>query len=99
MARGHIKQRSEGSWTLWIELGRDENGKRRQKTITVRGTKREAQRELNRILHELDTGAFVEPSKMTVAQYLERWLADYAKTNVSAKTYEGYEEFIRIHLI
>lgn len=98
MAKGHIKRRAEGSWTLWFELGKDENGKRKQKTVTVRGTKRDAQRELNRILHELNTGAFVEPAKMTVAQYLERWLADYAKTNVSAKTYEGYDEFIRIHL-
>ena len=92
-------QRSEGSWSLWIELGSDASGKRRQKTVTVRGTKRDAQRELNRILHELDTGSFVDPAKMTVAQYLERWLADYAKVNVSPKTYEGYEEFIRVHLV
>lgn len=96
--KGHITQPSPGSWSLVIDLGRDENGKRKQKWITFRGGKREAQRELNRILHEMDTGAFVEPSKLTVSQYLERWLADYAKSNVSAKTYEGYSDFIRLHL-
>jgi integrase len=92
-------QRADGSWTLRFDLGRDPTGKRKQKLVTFRGTKREAQRELTRILNELNTGAYVEPARLTVADYLRRWLADYAKTNVTAKTYERYAEIAEKHLI
>ncbi|MFN3653514.1 MAG: tyrosine-type recombinase/integrase [Armatimonadota bacterium] len=97
--RGHVRKRAKGSWTLWIDLGYDETGKRRQKTFTVKGNKREAEAELNRILNELNTGVYVQPAKLTVAEYLERWLTDYAQTNVSPKTLENYTEFVRKHLI
>lgn len=94
-----IEQRSPGSWSFRVDMGSDADGNRRQKRVTVRGTKEDARREYNRIHRELDTGEFVEPSKLTVAQYLEKWLTDYAKHNVTAKTLEGYSDFIRLHLV
>ena len=97
--RGHIRQRGKGSWSIVLDLGRDSSGKRRQKWHTVRGTKRDAQRELTSLLHALQTGAYVEPTKLTVGEYLRRWLDDYAKTNVAPKTYERYDEIARLHLI
>jgi len=96
--KGHIRQRGEKSWAVVLDLGRDAGGKRRQKWHTVKGTKKDAQRELARLLHELNTGAYVEPTAMTLAVYLDRWLHDYAKSNVSPKTYERYEEIVRLHL-
>ena len=41
----------------------------------------------------------MDPGKLTVAQYLKRWLADCAKVSVAAKTYERYEEIATRHLI
>ena len=76
--RGHIKQRAKGSWSIVIDLGRDALGKRKQKWSTVRGTKKEAQAELTRLLNELNTGEYVEPSRMLVSEYLKQWLKDYA---------------------
>ncbi len=63
-----------------------------------RGTKKDAQRELNRILHEIDEGAFVDATRETVGDYLDRWLHNYAKTNVAGKTYERYSEIVTGHL-
>ena len=97
--KGTIRQRAKGSWTLWFDVGKDENGKRRQKTITIRGTKRDAERELHRLIHALEQGDSVQPSKETVAAYLSRWLADYAKPNTAPRTYDRYEEIVRAHLI
>jgi len=58
---GSIKKRSEGSWTLIISLGKDPlTGRRRQKWYTVRGNKKAAEAELTRLLHELNTGSYVE---------------------------------------
>jgi integrase len=98
--RGNLIQRSEGSWSIVLYLDRDPiTGKKRQKWHTYRGNKKGAEKELTRLVHEVNTGAYVEPAKLTVATYLERWLADYAKTNVSGKTFERYSEIVKKHLV
>ena len=66
--KGHIKKRSKQSWSIWIELGRDTAGRRRQKCITVKGTRKDAERELARIINEINTGEFVEPSKIRLSE-------------------------------
>lgn len=96
--KGCIHRRGKSSWGIVIELPRDELQKRRQKTFTVRGTKKAAEQELTRLLHELNTGAFIEPTRITVGEYLKRWLSDYAAPKVSAKTFERYSEIVRLHL-
>ncbi len=96
--KGHIRQRGKGSWAIVLDLGRDANGKRRQKWHKVRGTKKDAQTELVRLLNAIHTGAYIEPSRITLTEYLDRWLQDYAAIKVSAKTFERYTEIIRLHL-
>jgi len=75
-------------------LGRDASGKRRQKWHSVKGTRRDAETELTRLLNELRTGEYVEPSKIPVSDYLDFWLRDYAKSRVSPKTYERYSQIV-----
>jgi len=49
--KGHIKRRSKGSRTIWVDVGRDpETRKRKQQTLTVRGSKKDAERELRAVL-------------------------------------------------
>ncbi len=96
--RGHIRRRGKSSWAIVIELERAASGRRRQKWHSLRGTKREAERELARLIHEMETGAYVEPSRLSVAEYLEIWLCDSARPNVAPKTYERYEEIVRSNL-
>ena len=98
--RGHITRRAKDSYTIVVDLGADpETGKRRQQWVTVRGTRRDAERRLAELLHRLDTGAFVKPSKTTVADYLRRWLEEYVKPNLSPRGFERYESIARVHLI
>jgi len=93
--KGNITRRGARSWRVKFDTGRDQaTGKRKISLITVRGTKREAQAELTRQLAALDGGAFVEPSKVTVADWLARWLDDKAALYVSAKTLERYRELV-----
>src|SRR5262249_35498460 len=96
--KGSIRQRSPGSRQIRFATGAAADGERQHKSVPCRGTKREAQAELNLILHELDTGLYASPSKLTVADYLQRWLSDYAKPNVTPKAFERYAEIVRIHL-
>lgn len=97
--KGHIRQRTKGSWTLWVDLGRDpETGKRKQQTLTVRGTKRDAERELRNLLQSLETGSYVKPSRLTLGQWLEQWCQSYVSTNCSLRTADSYQSEVRNHL-
>ena len=98
--KGHIRKRSKGSWTIWVDLGRDpETGKRKQQTLTVRGSKASAERELRAVLTRIEGGAYVKPTRMTVGEYLESWLRDYVSTNTAPNTADGYSDIVRAHLI
>jgi len=95
-----IRKRSKGSYAIFISLGKDPTtGKYNYHWETVRGTKTEAEKRRTELLHQLDTGTFIRPSKTTFAEYLERWLKDYAKPNVSPRGYERYSGIIRKYLI
>ena len=96
--RGHIQQRSPGSFRLRYTLGKDPvTGKRRTATATVRGTRKDAERELTRLLRTTDTGEHVDPSRMTVGQWLDLWL-DTIRAEVSQKTHESYTEIVGCYL-
>ncbi len=64
--KGHIRQRGKDSWAIVLYLGKDALGKKKHKWHTIHGSKKDAERELRRLLHEMDTGSYVEPSKLTV---------------------------------
>jgi integrase len=98
--RGHIVKRGKDSYSIKVSVGKDANsGKYKYQWTTAKGTKKEAEKRLAEILHQLDTGTFMKPGKTTIAEYLERWLKDYAWPNLAPRTAEGYEHIIRRHLI
>ncbi len=98
--RGHIVQRSKGAYSIKISMGKDPaTGKYKSQWFTVQGSKKEAEKRLSEILHQLDTGNYMKPGKATVADYLARWLQDYVKPNLSPRTSEGYEQIMQRYLI
>lgn len=90
--RAHIKKRSSGSYSLVIPTGLP---KPKQRWITVRGTLREAEAELAKLIHDASNGGFVASPKMKFADYLDRWLKDAAAPTVASKTLERYEQIVR----
>ena len=97
--RGTISSRSQGSHRIRISLGRDPiTGKRRFSTKTVRGSLNEAKRELTRLLSSIDNGEHVDPTRMTVGDWLDTWIAA-TKAEVSGKTHERYAEIVRCYLM
>jgi integrase len=95
--KGHIRERSPGHWGIIIELRDPETGKRRRKWHSFRGTKRQAQDECSRLITELNGGAYIEPARVTVGQFLDRWL-EHTKSRVSPRTHERYGEIVRKNL-
>jgi integrase len=72
---GSVTRRGAHSWRLKYEAERDPTiSARNTRTVTVRGTKKQAQAELTRLIAEVDRGISVDPSKVTVAEYIRTWL-------------------------
>jgi hypothetical protein len=70
---GTIRKRGTRSWEIRYDLGRDpESGKRRFRYKTIRGTKRQAEVALTEDLRRRDTGIDVNPTLITVREYLDR---------------------------
>lgn len=97
--RGHITKRGKNSYSIAISMGKDAaTGKYKQQWVSVKGTKKDAEKRLSEILHQLDNGTYMKPEKTTLAEYLERWLNDYVRPNLGPRTAEGYESIIRCHI-
>jgi integrase len=95
---GHIRKRSSGSFEIRYDLAPDASGKRRTRTVTIRGSRKDAETELRKRLSALDAGEHVDPTKATLAQWLARWL-EIVRTEVSPKTHERYAGICNGNLI
>jgi integrase len=86
-------------WSIVIDMGRDENGKRIRKWHSGFATKRDAEAERIEILSRLQHGAYTAPSKITVAEFLRNdWLP--AKTpTIEATTLGTYRSDIDSKII
>lgn len=89
--RGQIIDRGPNRWLVRATLGRDpKTGRRRLHSKTVHGTKREAQQYLTKVLREIDEGAYVHQSRVTVREALDDWLDTVARQRVSERTLRDY---------
>lgn len=96
---GNITRRGKSSWRLKFEVGERDalTGKRRTRYVTVRGTKKGAHAELIRVLAEVENGTAIDPSKVTVAEYVRVWLD--GATHLAPKTLERYRELAEHQII
>jgi hypothetical protein len=96
---GYIRKQGKHPWEVSVRAGRDPvTGRYVRIYRTVRGTRKDAERELSRLLYQVNHGALVDPGRTTLGEWLDRWLHDIAKHNVAPKTSERYEEIVRLHL-
>jgi hypothetical protein len=94
MARkvGQIIARGDRRWLIRVYLGRDqETNKRKYHNRTIHGAMREAQAYLTTRLRERDLGRDLEGAKITLNEYLDRWLETAVKPRVRDKTCQDYE--------
>src|SRR6516225_3543613 len=93
---GTLDQRGPDIWRLRYRAG----GKRVSQSF--RGTKRDAQKELRRLIRSADTGEHVTPDRLTLGRWIERWLAAGApgrrQRALRGRTLERYEQLMRVHV-
>jgi integrase len=86
--------RCRHSWSLVVDLGEDETGKRRQLWRTV-ASGEDPQRELTRLLREHDKGHLAaEARPLTVGEYLEGEWLPHMRPRIRESTWVRYEQLI-----
>lgn len=75
MPRGNLRAHGDGAWRIQVNVGTDPiTGKRRQLSKVVRGTRRDAERELTALLAEVDTGRRPATAGKTFGDVLDTFL-------------------------
>jgi integrase len=85
------------SYQVLVDKRDPVTGKRNRITVGTFKLKKDAERAEREAMANLDRGSFVDPSKVTVGELLDNWLASKAGT-ISPNSYQDYEIAIRRHL-
>ncbi len=85
-------------YRIFIDRGRGSDGKRRQDTEIFHGTRKQAEARERELMRARDTGAVLEPHRLTVADFMARWL-DSVRDRVDWNTYRGYEQRTRTRIV
>jgi integrase len=96
---GHIEQIKKGYFRVVVEAGRDPaTGKRKRIVRYVEGRKSDAEELLIKLQVDYKEGNYVEPSKITVAEWIETWLNTYKKMDLRQNTWEIYKINFETHI-
>lgn len=99
--KGGITKRGKHSWRLKFDLPAGPEGKRRTQYLTVRGSKKDAQVKLAEQIAAVSKGAYVEPTKITVADHIrsriDAWHVD-GKKSISDYTAGRYRDTLRLYI-
>ncbi|MGB9920921.1 MAG: tyrosine-type recombinase/integrase [Moorellales bacterium] len=99
--RGHgegtIYRRPGGLWVGQLTLRNPRTGLPKRVTFYGR-TKSEVRSKMEEAKAVALTSGFVEPARVTVGEWLDVWLQEYARPSVRPTTWGCYEYVIRLHL-
>ncbi len=99
---GYIEARRPGIWRVRYYVG----GQRH--SVTVNGTRMDAQRKLRELLGAADTGEHIAPSRLTLTAWMKHWLLLLGRGEangvrrrglVSPRTRERYEELLQGYVL
>ena len=93
---GGIKRRKDGRCEGRYVVETAEGPKRR---YVYGKTRKEAAEKLRKAMANRDEGLTFDAGNLRLGDYLNDWLADTVRDNVKAKTYEGHEMMIRVHIV
>lgn len=96
---GTICKRKDGLWMTAVIIGRDaETGKPVRKYCYGK-TKGEVQQKKDTLLERSKGPVFIDADKITVGQWVEKWLTIYARASVRGNTYIGYRSVVNNHIL
>ncbi len=95
---GSIKKRRDGRWEAQYSVRRLTDGKTVRRSVYAK-TRQEVQEKLQAILVSIHNDEYIEPSRITVGEWLYQWLRVYCITMKKSSTCTGYEDEIKLHIV
>lgn len=90
---------NEYTWYYQVEVGQRPDGKRKRKYQGGFASRKDAEAALRDVLGKVDRGRVLEPSKLTVGQFLcDEWLPSM-RISIEPTTWEGYREKIDAYIL
>lgn len=97
--KGYVRKRGN-KWSFTVDVGRDpRTGKRKQKTQSGYGTKKEAQAALAGLVTNVDKGTYIEPNKKKFKDFTLEYLSKVYKNKVKATSFETAENIILTQIL
>ncbi len=95
---GSLRKRANGTWEARYVVGVDPaTGKSIRKSVYGK-TQKEVREKLRAATAAIDEGTYFEPAKLTLAQWLEEWLATYTG-DIKPLTLDAYQRQIRNNIV
>jgi integrase len=95
---GTIFKRSDGRWEATIDLGWRPNGGRHRKSFYGQ-TRAEAASKLREAQAAVDRGQPLLDARVTVGDFLGRWLGEVVKPRRSFGHWRNCEQYVRLHIL
>lgn len=89
---GSIRQRPDGRWEA-----RYTTPDGRQRSVYAK-TEADVTKKLRGQLHEMDSGSWKQPSRMTVAEWMDIWMRDY-QSHLTDQSQGTYKSLIRLYIV
>lgn len=97
---GWVEKRGKNKWRLNVPGGTDQDGRRVVFRRNIEASsEREARKMLDVFSAEVQKGLYVEPSKLTFAEFAARWLKDYAQSSLAPKTVFRYRQLLETRIL
>lgn len=94
---GTIRQRKDGRWECRVTVGRNPGTGKQVRKSFYAPTQKELVALMKQVQADLDNGTFIEPSKLTVGQWMDIWTAEYLG-GVKESTQASYKGHAKNHI-
>jgi integrase len=96
--KGTVIKRGPGRFSVVVDLGRGPDDKRIRKWHSGYTTRKAAEAARVELLARQQHGEYVDPSTLTLAAFLDRWLDYMISIGRDARTVERHGELARLHV-
>ncbi len=94
---GMVRKREDGRWEGRIVVGHKQNGEPIFRYVLAK-TQKGLLDKLHRDLEAFQDVELTEDSRMTLGEWLDRWMEDYGAATLRPNTLRSYEQFIRCYI-
>ena len=91
------KATGKASWRVQLKAGETPDGKVRW-LIKTYAKERDAKAFVNAELQRRAEGIVIEPTKITLGEYLDRWLKEAASMQLRGNTKQSYETILKLYV-